>query len=132
MESSHILSGIIPLKLLLDILILIIESNIPIEFGIGPSNSLSFNNNLSNFINREADKVLEDARKISDPQKRHDKYVHFQNILNQSLVAIFLYTPSYTYPVSDKIKGIETKNIITPSDRFSNIRNWFVKTKRAL
>ncbi|MCG2686619.1 ABC transporter substrate-binding protein [Candidatus Parcubacteria bacterium] len=88
--------------------------------------------NLSNFINREADKVLEEARKISDPQQRHDKYVHFQNILNQSLPAIFLYTPSYTYPVSNKIKGIETSNIITPADRFSNIRNWFIKTKRSL
>ncbi len=87
--------------------------------------------NLANFINQEADKILEDARKISDPQKRHDKYIHFQNILNQSLPAIFLYTPSYVYPVVNKIKGIDTKNIITSSDRFSNIQNWFIKTKRA-
>jgi len=86
--------------------------------------------NLSNFINREADKVIQDARQISDPQERHDKYVHFQNILNQYLPAIFLYTPKYLYPVSDNIKGIDTQNISTPTDRFSNVTNWYVKTRR--
>ena len=87
--------------------------------------------NLSNFINREADTVLEEARKISDPQQRHDKYVHFQNILNEYLPAIFLYTPKYLYPVTSKINGIETQNISIPSDRFSNIFNWYIKTKRS-
>ncbi len=87
--------------------------------------------NLSNFINKDADKVLEQARQISDPKKRHDKYVHFQNILNQYLPAIFLYTPKYLYPVSSRIKGIETKNISVPADRFANITNWYIKTKRS-
>ena len=86
--------------------------------------------NLSNFANKDADKVLEQARQISDPKKRRDKYVYFQNILNQYLPAIFLYTPKYLYPVAAHIKGIDTKNISTPTDRFSNITNWYVKTKR--
>lgn len=88
--------------------------------------------NLANFINREADQVLEEARKISDPQKRHDKYVHFQNILNANLPAIFLYTPKYIYPISNHIKGLETDKISTPTDRFSNVENWYIKTKRDL
>ncbi len=88
--------------------------------------------NLSNFVNKEADQVLEEARQITDPQKRHDKYVHFQNILNQYLPAIFLYTPKYIYPMSEQVKGFDTQNIVSPSDRFSNIINWYIKTKRAL
>lgn len=88
--------------------------------------------NLSNFINKEADKVLEEARQISEPQQRHDKYIHFQNILNQNLPALFLYTPRYIYPVSNTLKGIEAKNIASPADRFTDITNWFIKTKKSL
>jgi peptide/nickel transport system substrate-binding protein len=87
--------------------------------------------NLANFINKEADKVLEEARQISDPQKRHDKYIHFQNILNKNLPAIFLYTPKYVYPMSDKIKGMDVKVISVPCDRFSSIEEWYIDTKRS-
>jgi peptide/nickel transport system substrate-binding protein len=86
--------------------------------------------NLANFVNKESDQVLEEARQISDPQKRHDKYVHFQNILNKYLPAIFLYTPKYTYPVTGDIKGMDTYVIANPSDRFSNIVNWYIETRR--
>ncbi|MFH1610311.1 MAG: peptide ABC transporter substrate-binding protein [Patescibacteria group bacterium] len=87
--------------------------------------------NLANFVNKEADKVLEEARQISDPQKRHDKYIHFQNILNKNLPAIFLYTPKYVYPMSNKIKGMDVKVISVPCDRFSSIEEWYIDTKRS-
>ncbi len=86
--------------------------------------------NLANFINKEADKVLEEARKISDPQQRHDKYVHFQNILNQQLPAIFLYTPKYIYPTVSRLKGFDTEKIASPAGRFSNIINWYLNARR--
>ncbi|PIT90118.1 hypothetical protein COU23_00180 [Candidatus Kuenenbacteria bacterium CG10_big_fil_rev_8_21_14_0_10_36_11] len=88
--------------------------------------------NLANFINKDADKLLEDARKSFDPTVRHEKYVQFQNILAENLPAIFLYTPQYVYPITGEIKGIETQNITTPAGRFCNIENWYVKTKRVL
>jgi len=87
--------------------------------------------NLANFVNKEADKILEEARQISDPQKRHDKYIHFQNILNLQLPAVFLYTPKYVYPMSSSIQGVDTKVISIPADRFSNIEEWYVETKRS-
>ncbi|HPA25563.1 MAG TPA: ABC transporter substrate-binding protein [bacterium] len=88
-------------------------------------------NNIANFINKDADKLLEEARKTIDPNVRHEKYVQFQNILVDNLPAIFLYTPKYIYPVSNKILGIDTQNIVVSSDRFTNITNWYIKTKRA-
>ena len=87
--------------------------------------------NLANFVNKEADNVLEEARQISDPQQRHDKYIHFQNILNLQLPAVFLYTPKYVYPMSSSIQGVDTKVISIPADRFSNIEEWYVETKRS-
>ena len=86
--------------------------------------------NLAVFSNKEADKVLEEARATSQIESRRAKYVHFQNILVQELPAIFLYNPLYTYPVDKKIQGISIERITTPSDRFINIENWFTKTKR--
>lgn len=88
-------------------------------------------NNLANFINKDADKLLEEGRQSNDPNIRHEKYVQFQNILADNLPAIFLYTPKYIYPLTNKIFGIDTQNIAVSSDRFANIINWYLKTKRA-
>ncbi|NQU77552.1 hypothetical protein HQ544_02540 [Candidatus Falkowbacteria bacterium] len=88
--------------------------------------------NLAVFSNNEVDHVLEDARKTNDEQSREDKYIHFQNILTEEVPAIFLYSPTYTYVLDQKIKGFKTTRIAQPSDRFSGIENWYIKTQKAL
>lgn len=85
--------------------------------------------NLAVFSNKEVDQLLEDARKTDNEQARNDKYVHFQNILTQELPAIFLYSPTYVYPISEKIKGFDVSRISLPSDRFNNIEEWYIQTK---
>ncbi|MFH1598574.1 MAG: ABC transporter substrate-binding protein [Patescibacteria group bacterium] len=86
--------------------------------------------NLAQFKNKDADKLLEEARKSSVVDERTAKYKEFQDILADELPAIFLYNPFYTYSVSQKVKGIESIYITTPSDRFTNIQNWYIKTRR--
>jgi len=86
--------------------------------------------NLSLYANRKADKLLEEARQIDNPEERAKKYLEFQNILTEDIPAIFLYNPYYSYFVDKDIKGIEISRIITPSGRFSDIENWYKKTKR--
>jgi peptide/nickel transport system substrate-binding protein len=88
--------------------------------------------NLAVFSNKDVDYVLEDARKTNDEKTRHDKYVHFQNILIEELPAIFLYSPTYTYVLSSKVKGFDITYITQPSDRFANIDEWYIKTKKVL
>ncbi|MBU4332565.1 ABC transporter substrate-binding protein [Candidatus Parcubacteria bacterium] len=88
--------------------------------------------NLAVFSNNDVDHVLEDARKTNDEQIRHDKYIHFQNILVEELPAIFLYSPTYTYVLSSKIKGFEITRVAQPSDRFANIEEWYIKTKKVV
>ncbi len=91
-----------------------------------------FGLNLANFSNKEADLVLEEGRKISDPAARHLKYQHFQNIMLEQVPAIFLYSPSYIYLVDKKIKGFDLKNISLPFERFSYAEEWYIKTKKGL
>jgi len=86
--------------------------------------------NLTNYKNKEVDKLLEDARKSVDEKERREKYERFQEILLGDAPAVFLYTPRYLYPVSREIKGIEEKIIADPSKRFIDVEEWYIKTKR--
>ena len=86
--------------------------------------------NLTLFANRNADKLLEDARKTVDEEQRQEKYIQFQNILTTELPAIFLYNPTYTYVNSQKIKGLDIDRVTLPADRFNNLSDWYIKTNR--
>ena len=86
--------------------------------------------NLAGYENSECDKLLERARQTLDEEKRREALESFQEIIVGDLPALFLYSPDYLYLVSDKIKGIEEGLIADPSKRFSEIENWYTKTKR--
>lgn len=86
--------------------------------------------NLAAFNNRRVDELLEGARSTTDPDERARMYVEFQDLLAEDVPAIFLYSPTYTYAVSGKVKGIETKTIYSPADRFSDISFWYIDIKR--
>lgn len=85
--------------------------------------------NLSGFKNRDADTYLEKARASRNNEEKEKNLVSFQNILAEEAPAIFLYHPIYTYPVAEKVKGITIQRINVPSDRFTNIANWYIKEK---
>lgn len=86
--------------------------------------------NLALYDNKEADKLLEDARKALNPLERAQKYDDFQKLVIEELPALFLYSPYYLYGHSKKIQGFNNKIISTPSDRFLNIEQWYIETKR--
>jgi len=88
--------------------------------------------NLALYKSAKADKYLETARKTSDVNKRAENYTAFQKLISKDLPTIFLYSPTYTYPQLKKIKGFNAYNIIIPANRFSNITDWYIKTKRDL
>ena len=86
--------------------------------------------NLSSYQNKDADKLLESARKALAADVKQRDYEKLQNIVIADAPALFLYNPSYIYWVSKNVQGIETQKIIDPAERFINITNWFIKTKR--
>ncbi|MFA5175046.1 MAG: peptide ABC transporter substrate-binding protein [Patescibacteria group bacterium] len=85
--------------------------------------------NLAMFTDRNADKMLEEARSVSDPKKRDEIYKKFQEILAKENPAVFLYAPTYTLAVSKTIKGVTAGFISSPSDRFVSLNEWYAKTK---
>ncbi|MFH0968974.1 MAG: ABC transporter substrate-binding protein [Patescibacteria group bacterium] len=86
--------------------------------------------NLALFDDKDADIFLRDIRQESDENKRIEKYKELQRIIADKAPAAFLYSPYYLFPISNKIKGVEIKNINSPSWRFADVNKWYVKTAR--
>lgn len=86
--------------------------------------------NFTNYQNEEVDELLNTSITSTSKEKRINALEEFQNILLKDRPAIFLYSPNYIYMVSDKIKGLEEEKIINSSQRFKNINNWYINTKR--
>ncbi|MBI3914711.1 MAG: peptide ABC transporter substrate-binding protein [Chloroflexi bacterium] len=86
--------------------------------------------NYSGLNDRDFSEVLEAARKTSDQAKRVELYQKFQQLFADRVPALLLYYPIYTYGVDARIRGVQLAPLQTASDRFRNLAQWYVKTKR--
>lgn len=86
--------------------------------------------NLTALKDGNIDKLLEEGRTTTDPAARAEKYRFFQQKLGENYMAIFLYSPFYNYTADQKIKGLNPGIITNPAERFSDIENWYINTKR--
>ena len=84
--------------------------------------------NVSMYTNSKVDKILEDASVTIDEKTRNAKYIQFEDEVRKDMPAIFLYSPDFVYVVSKDIKGFSLDKIISPSDRFLDSYDWYVKT----
>jgi ABC-type transport system substrate-binding protein len=85
---------------------------------------------FSGFSNATVDKLLTDARQTNDVNVRTKDYAQFQDIITQQIPAIFLDNAVYVYSTPKKEKGFDLQTIIYPSERFLDVKNWYIATKR--
>ncbi len=88
--------------------------------------------NLALYNNKDADKLLEEARRTTDTAVRAKNYLAFEKKLRADIPAIFLYSLKFTYLLPKKIHGVGTANINQTSDRFSTVNDWYIKTKKRI
>lgn len=87
--------------------------------------------NLAGYNNSKVDKLLSDARQVAgDDNARQEKYKQFQEIVTGDLPAIFLYSPSYNYVQSKRLRGFDGTAINGPYGRFAGVSHWYLKTKK--
>jgi len=87
--------------------------------------------NIALYANIKADKILEEARTISDEAVRREKYKEFQKEVAQDNPAIFLFSPKFIYLLPNYLKGVdEMESITVPSERFSQVYKWYLKTDK--
>lgn len=80
--------------------------------------------NLSNYRNARADYYIEAIRRTFDPEEKADLLNKLGGIIEADISAVFLYTPTYYFLADQRVKDLEIKNLLFPSDRFTHISDW--------
>lgn len=86
--------------------------------------------NFSEYKSSKADSALEAGRTRTDPKLRAAKYLPFLQTWRDDSPAIALYRPRYIYTTHNKLYNFEPIGINSPTDRFANVENWMIRTKK--
>jgi len=71
------------------------------------------------------------AKNIQLPEEEKQIYEKFQKQIEEDVPAVFLFSPKFIYLMSSYIKGADDlKSIVIPSERFSQVYKWYIKTDR--
>ncbi len=84
--------------------------------------------NIAQYTNIEADKLLEQTREEVDEDVRATLYQELSTLIAKERPALFLYTPHYLYLVPTKVHNVSLPTLTDPSERFSNIHEWYIET----
>ncbi|MBM4463957.1 MAG: hypothetical protein FJ014_00050 [Chloroflexi bacterium] len=88
--------------------------------------------NYAGFVSYEADKCLEEARCTTDSGRRAELYRRFQEIFTDEVPSLLIHYPIYTYAVDEKVKGVQLGPLGDPNDRFRNVTDWYIVTRRVI
>ncbi len=86
--------------------------------------------NIALYANSRADKLLEEARSVSDRETAQENYLAFNEELEKDLPAVFLYSPSYLYVVPKKLQAVTLGSLSVSQDRFLGVRSWYIETDK--
>ena len=104
----------------------------PDPYPFWDQTQISSGQNYTQWNNRTTSQYLETARVELDRGERARLYKNFQILFMEELPALPLYNPVYNYPVSQKVSGVSIGPIYKPSDRFLNIRDWYMVSRSSV
>jgi len=85
--------------------------------------------NIALYTNTKTDKLLEQLRIETNPENRLSLLRSISEKITADTPTIFLYSPNYLYLPPKNIKGLRNGFIASPSERFSEIKNWYIETQ---
>lgn len=88
--------------------------------------------NLTNYLNRRADQLLDEARHQIYQEGRRTRYQEWTEAIAIDLPAIFLYRPSYWYVVGERVYGVEGMKLTSPSARVWIWDNWYRRSRKTV
>jgi peptide/nickel transport system substrate-binding protein len=88
--------------------------------------------NIAGYTNPKIDTILEALQKETSDEERINLWEKFMTAFENDTPAVFIYSPSYIYihrkePIFDMPKSIHGS-----SDRFSNVKDWYLQTERVI
>jgi peptide/nickel transport system substrate-binding protein len=106
----------------------------PDPFPLWHSTQAEDGQNFGAYSNPEMDEILEALRRTNpdDESSRVELFERFQRLFVEDVPALLLYHPVYTYAVADpNLGGVQLPELIVdPTDRFTTLADWFVRTER--
>lgn len=84
--------------------------------------------NLSAYASIDGDKALEQARNTSDTNEKISLLQKFEKEVINDTPAVFLYSPDFIYIVPQIVKAQFPQIIVTSSDRFAQVYDWYIET----
>ncbi|MFC1465328.1 MAG: peptide ABC transporter substrate-binding protein [Candidatus Brachytrichaceae bacterium NZ_4S206] len=104
----------------------------PDPFPLWHQSQANVGQNFTGWENAEASQWLEQARTTTDRAQRFELYRRFQEKFVEELPAIMLYHPAFDYVISSRVRNVQVAPIVYPSDRFRNLSEWMINTRRVL
>jgi peptide/nickel transport system substrate-binding protein len=102
----------------------------PDPYPLWHSTQIQAGQNYAGWNDRATDEAIEKARALTDRAARQDYYKQFQRIFAQEVPALLLYHPVYSYGVRSKVHDVQMGPLNSPADRFHNIADWYIVTRR--
>jgi len=88
--------------------------------------------NFGGYSNDEADLIMEQSRRTTDPVRRSALYRDLQRILAEEVPALPLYHPVYSYAVDESVRNVQLAPMQDGPDRFRTVTEWYMATRRVL
>jgi peptide/nickel transport system substrate-binding protein len=102
----------------------------PDPYPLWHSTQIKAGQNYAGWDDRATDEAIEKARAITDRAARQGYYKEFQRIFAEEVPALLLYHPVFSYGVRDKVHDVQIGPLNNISERFRNIADWYIVTKR--
>lgn len=83
---------------------------------------------FSGYSTLPMDRLLEQARRTVDREKRRELFGQIWNALAVDVPVVFLYYSDYLYAQSHAVQGFRVAPVNDPPQRFWNVEDWYVKT----
>jgi len=82
--------------------------------------------NIAFYTSISSDRLLEKARVTNDLNERDQYLESFVDEIETEQPAIFLFSPAFNYLATNNIHTVDMKGLAKPSERFSNIEDWYM------
>ncbi len=102
----------------------------PDPYPLWHSSQVETGQNYAGWQNLEADKLMEEARRTPDPNRRIRFYREFQQLFAEEVPGLLLYHPVYAFGVRNTVKNVTVGRLHKPGDRYRTIASWYIRVRR--
>jgi peptide/nickel transport system substrate-binding protein len=114
------------------VLVELLLSGDPDPYPLWHQTQIDGGQNYGGWDHRQASEALEQARYLTGRDQRRVHYIQFQRIFVQETPALIIDFPAYTYAVDQTVRNVQIGPMVSPSDRFRTIADWYINTRRVI